>query len=67
MRKRMISTLLVAGLLVFGAGSALGSGFSIYEAGSKATALGCAFTATADAETREEIVQRLFGGASLDP
>jgi long-chain fatty acid transport protein len=44
----MISTLLVAGLLVFGAGSALGSGFSIYEAGSKATALGCAFTATAD-------------------
>jgi long-chain fatty acid transport protein len=30
------------------AGAAYGSGFSIYEAGSKATALGCAFTATAD-------------------
>ena len=29
-------------------GLALAAGFSIYEAGSKATALGCAFTATAD-------------------
>ncbi len=48
MRIRMICTLVVAGLLVFGSGSALASGFSIYEAGSKATALGCAFTATAD-------------------
>jgi len=48
MRKRMFFTLLVAGLLVLGSGSALASGFSIYEAGSKATALGCAFTATAD-------------------
>ena len=48
MRKRMTCTLLVAGLLIFVAGSALASGFSIYEAGSKATALGCAFTATAD-------------------
>ena len=48
MRKRMIFTLVVAGVLIFGSGSALASGFSIYEAGSKATALGCAFTATAD-------------------
>ena len=48
MRKRIICTLMVAGLLTLGTGSALASGFSIYEAGSKATALGCAFTATAD-------------------
>ena len=48
MQKRITCTLLVAGLLVLGSGSALASGFSIYEAGSKATALGCAFTATAD-------------------
>ena len=48
MRKRVTCTLVVAGLLVLGSGSALASGFSIYEAGSKATALGCAFTATAD-------------------
>jgi len=48
MRKRMTCNLLVAGLLIFVTGSALASGFSIYEAGSKATALGCAFTATAD-------------------
>jgi len=48
MRNRMIFALGVAGLLIFGSSSALASGFSIYEAGSKATALGCAFTATAD-------------------
>ncbi len=48
MQKRIICTLLVAGLLILSSGSALASGFSIYEAGSKATALGCAFTATAD-------------------
>ena len=48
MRKKMTCTLVVAGLLILGSGSALASGFSIYEAGSKATALGCAFTATAD-------------------
>ncbi|MEN8005782.1 MAG: outer membrane protein transport protein [Candidatus Krumholzibacteriota bacterium] len=48
MQKRITCTLLVAGLLVLGSGSALATGFSIYEAGSKATALGCAFTATAD-------------------
>jgi len=48
MQKRITCTLLVAGLLILGSGSALASGFSIYEAGSKATALGCAFTATAD-------------------
>jgi long-chain fatty acid transport protein len=44
----MICTLVVAGVLILNSGLALGSGFSIYEAGSKATALGCAFTATAD-------------------
>ena len=48
MQKRITCTLLVAGLLILSSGSALASGFSIYEAGSKATALGCAFTATAD-------------------
>ncbi len=48
MQKRITCTLLVAGLLILGSGSALASGFSIYEAGAKATALGCAFTATAD-------------------
>lgn len=48
MQKRITCTLLVAGLLILGSGSALASGFSIYEAGSKATALGGAFTATAD-------------------
>ncbi|MCK9995673.1 MAG: porin [Candidatus Krumholzibacteria bacterium] len=48
MQKRIICTLLVTGLLILSSGSALASGFSIYEAGSKATALGCAFTATAD-------------------
>jgi len=47
MRKRIIGTLVVVGLLTLGTGSALATGFSIYEAGSKATALGCAFTATA--------------------
>ncbi len=48
MQKRITCTLLVTGLLILSSGSALASGFSIYEAGSKATALGCAFTATAD-------------------
>lgn len=41
--------LLVAGVLsLLGAGAAQGGGFSIYEAGARATALGGAFTATAD-------------------
>lgn len=48
MRKSIVHLLLAAGLVLLGAGAALASGFSIYEAGSKATALGCAFTATAD-------------------
>ena len=53
MRKRILTRTLVAGLLpaavlLASAGQARASGFSIYEAGSRATALGCAFTATAD-------------------
>ncbi len=48
MRNRIVFTLVVAGLTLWGAGSALATGFSIYEAGSRATALGGAFTATAD-------------------
>lgn len=40
--------LVALGLLALGAGQALATGFSIYEAGARATALGCAFTATAD-------------------
>jgi long-chain fatty acid transport protein len=48
MRKRFLQLAPVMGLLLLGAGQAHASGFSIYEAGSRATALGCAFTATAD-------------------
>lgn len=53
MRKRILTRALVAGLLPAATlpavvGQARASGFSIYEAGSRATALGCAFTATAD-------------------
>lgn len=48
MRNRIICTLVVTGLALFGASTALATGFSIYEAGSRATALGGAFTATAD-------------------
>jgi len=48
MRNRIICTLVATGLVLFGASSALATGFSIYEAGSRATALGGAFTATAD-------------------
>jgi len=53
MRNRIACALVVAGIAMggitlFGAGSALATGFSIYEAGSRATALGGAFTATAD-------------------
>ncbi len=40
--------LVALGLLAATAGPALATGFSIYEAGARATALGCAFTATAD-------------------
>ena len=39
---------LVAALLIAWSGVAWGGGFSVYEAGAKATALGGAFTATAD-------------------
>ncbi len=48
MRNRIACTLVVAGLALWGTSSALATGFSIYEAGSRATALGGAFTATAD-------------------
>lgn len=48
MRNRTTCLALVAAVLVLGSGTALGAGFSIYEANSKATALGCAFSATAD-------------------
>jgi len=48
MRNWKTCLVLVAGMLVVGAGLAQAAGFSIYEANSKATALGCAFTATAD-------------------
>jgi len=48
MRKRFLLLVPALGLLLLGAGTAQASGFSIYEAGSRATALGCAFTATAD-------------------
>ena len=44
--KRLLLVAAVLGLL--GAGAAQGGGFSIYEAGARATALGGAFTATAD-------------------
>jgi long-chain fatty acid transport protein len=48
MRNRFLLAAPALGLLLLGAGTAHASGFSIYEAGSRATALGCAFTATAD-------------------
>lgn len=48
MRMRYFRLAPVLGLLLLGADLAHASGFSIYEAGSRATALGCAFTATAD-------------------
>jgi len=47
MRKRIASALLVAGLVLC-AGLVQAAGFSIYEAGARATALGGAFTASAD-------------------
>jgi long-chain fatty acid transport protein len=42
------ATLLVTAVLLASAGTAFASGFNIYEAGARATALGGAFTATAD-------------------
>jgi long-chain fatty acid transport protein len=48
MLKRFLLLVPALGLLLLGAGTAQASGFSIYEAGARATALGCAFTATAD-------------------
>lgn len=47
MRKRIASALLVVGLVLC-AGLVQAAGFSIYEAGARATALGGAFTASAD-------------------
>ncbi len=48
MNKKRVFSLLLAGFLVLGAAGALAAGFNIYEAGVRATALGGAFTATAD-------------------
>ncbi len=48
MRKRIACSLVAATLLLAAAGGAQAAGFNIYEAGARATALGCAFTATAD-------------------
>jgi len=46
--KRPIHGIIAAATLLLGVGTASAGGFSIYEAGARATALGCAFTATAD-------------------
>jgi long-chain fatty acid transport protein len=48
MRRNVKWVLLAAGLIVLQAGLAQAAGFNIYEAGVRATALGGAFTATAD-------------------
>jgi len=48
MRRKLFIALLAIGLSATLTGLAAAAGFSIYEAGSRATALGCAFTATAD-------------------
>ena len=48
MRKQITCVLLAAGLVMSGAGLVQAAGFNIYEAGVRATALGGAFTATAD-------------------
>ncbi len=48
MRGTLRVALPAAALIAATAGAALGSGFNIYEAGARATALGGAFTATAD-------------------
>ena len=48
MRRNMTFVLLVLGLAMVLPQLAAAAGFSIYEAGSRATAMGCAFTATAD-------------------
>lgn len=48
MKKMNFPILLVAGLTLLLAGNSLGAGFNIYEAGVRATALGGAFTASAD-------------------
>ncbi len=48
MRKNSLKVLLIAGLILAQAGMVQASGFNIYEAGARATALGGAFTASAD-------------------
>jgi len=48
MRKDFLKVLLVAGLILAQAGMVQAAGFNIYEAGARATALGGAFTASAD-------------------
>ncbi len=48
MRKDYLKVLLVAGLILTQVGLVQAAGFNIYEAGARATALGGAFTASAD-------------------
>ena len=48
MKKRIVMALLVTTWSLMGAVGAFATGFSIYEAGTRATALGGAFTASAD-------------------
>lgn len=48
MRKRIACSLAAAAMVMVVAGSAFAAGFNIYEASARATAMGCAFTATAD-------------------
>lgn len=46
--KRFVPWMLAVAAAVASASPAMAGGFNIYEAGARATALGCAFTATAD-------------------
>jgi long-chain fatty acid transport protein len=48
MRNWKTSLVLVAGMMMIGAGLAQAAGFNIYETSARSTALGCAMTASAD-------------------